>query len=124
VFSNCEQLEVFLDGNRVATLERLADQFEHLAWPPFELDTSLVGAGRKPELRIDGYLAGEVVLSRSFSGDTDDDSLLADADDAQICVDGRDATRVWLLCADRFGNPRPYVQGELAVTLETRQARR
>ena len=101
VFSNCERVEMFLDNAHVATLAAGAAQFPHLRWPPFHLDTSLVPDGTQPDLRLEGYLEDQLVLSRNFAGGTAGDHLLVQADDAIITADGCDATRVgsWLWTA-------------------------
>lgn len=118
IFSNCEQLEVYLDGQLRATLQPLRDQFPHLGWAPFALDTSIVDASQKPELRLDGYLGGKVVVSHRYSGDTTGDTLRLAADDDEIAADGSDATRVRFLSVDRYGMPRPYVSGVVSLSLD------
>jgi hypothetical protein len=90
----------------------------YLPFPPFVLDTTAVAPGTTPELRLDGYVGDNLVLSRQFAGDTTGDCLLVQADDAQIAADGSDATRVWFMAVDRYGAPRPYVQGNVTVSLE------
>jgi beta-galactosidase len=116
--SNCESLEVFLDGDHVATLLPTTDQFPHLQWPPFYLDTTVVAAGTSPELRLEGFVGGNMVLSRLFAGDTAGDHLQVQADDSQIVADGCDITRISFVAVDRYGAPRPYVQGNITVSLE------
>jgi beta-galactosidase len=116
VFSNCERLEMFLDNTHVATLASAATLFPNLSWPPFYLDTSLVAGGTQPDLRLDGYVGNDCVLSRNFAGSTAGDQLSVQADDAVIFADGSDATRIWFLAVDRFGAPRPYVTGTAQVS--------
>jgi beta-galactosidase len=118
VFSNCQRLEVYIGGLHVATLSPAVKDFPNLQWPPFYLDTSAVPAGTPPDLRLDGYVNGQLVLSRSFSGSTSDDRLLVQADNGVIVADGSDATRVWFLTVDRYGAPRPYVTGQAQVSLD------
>lgn len=116
VFSNCERIEMFLNDTHVVTLTRAADVFPNLGWPPFFLDTTLVPAGTQPDLRLDGYVGDQVLLSRNFAGSTERDRLLVQADDAVIFADGSDATRVWFLVADQYGAPRPYLTGTAQVS--------
>jgi beta-galactosidase len=99
---------VFFDGTLVQTLSPAADQFPNLQWPPFLMDTTTVAPGTTPELRLDGYVNGSLVLSRLFAGDTAGDYLQVQADDPLIVADGSDATRVWFLAVDRYGAPRPH----------------
>jgi beta-galactosidase len=116
VFSNCERVEMFLDNTHVATLASAATLFPNLSWPPFYLDTSLVAGGTQPDLRLDGYVGNDCVLSRNFAGSTAGDQLSVQADDAVIFADGSDATRIWFLAVDHFGAPRPYVTGTAQVS--------
>ncbi|HTT88106.1 MAG TPA: glycoside hydrolase family 2 TIM barrel-domain containing protein [Acidimicrobiales bacterium] len=116
VFSNCERLEMFLDSVPVGTLVP-ASKFTYLRWPPFYLDTTLVPAGTQPDLRLDGYVGDQLVLSRNFAGSTSGDRLSVQADDGVIMADGCDATRVWFSAVDSYGAPRPYVTGQVEVSL-------
>ena len=68
-------------------------------------------------LRIDGYIRGKRVISRSFTGDRTHDRLWVTADDAAIAADGIDSTRVAFGIADEFGNTRPAADGVITVAL-------
>ncbi len=116
VFSNCDRLEIFIDGEKKS--EALPDRtgFPHLKYPPFLCDLSVEGAV-SPELRIDGYLAGKLLLSRSFSSDRGKDQFSFAADDQEIIGDGSDATRVYFETVDRFGAMRPFAAGEVQFVL-------
>jgi beta-galactosidase len=115
IFSNCERLELFIDGSHRATLEPDAKTYPHLKHPPFFTDLELDGAGH-PELRIDGIVGGRMVLSRSFSSDPSQDQFVVRADDAELIGDGSDATRLEFKVADKFGAERAYGEGD--VTFE------
>jgi len=116
IFSNCARLEVFVDGGRIASLRPRGDLFPHLKYPPFFVDLEMSGAGR-PELRIDGYLADELVLSRSFSSDESQDEFLLRADDSELIGDGCDATRLVFGRVDRFGQMRPFADKRVTFQL-------
>lgn len=81
------------------------------------MDLSANGTG-KPELRIDGYIVDVLSLSRSFSSDSSTDCLSLSADDAVIRADGSDATRVVFGAMDKYGAPRPFVEGEVKLAIE------
>ncbi len=89
-FSNCDRIEVFLDGKKQASLKPERDAFPNLRYPPFLVDLTVDGTG-KPELRIDGYVGNTLLLSRSFSSDSSMDRLSLSADDVVINADGSDA---------------------------------
>lgn len=116
IFSNCDYLEVFIDGRLHERLKADKDAFPNLKCPPFFIDLNIDGAS-KPELRIDGYTGNTKALSRSFSSDTASDRLWLHADDMEIEADGTDATRVAFAVADKFGTPRAYAKGEIHLQL-------
>ena len=116
IFSNCERLELWIDGKHHATILPDRENYPHLKYPPFFASLTVDGAA-KPELRIDGFLGTKRVLSRSFSSDTAKDQLWLKADDARLVADGSDATRLVFRAVDKFGAPRPFVGGEVALEL-------
>jgi beta-galactosidase len=93
IFSNCERLELFINGKPHATVYPERTIFPHLKYPPFFADLELDGSGN-PELRIVGYVGGKPALSKSFSSDATRDQFLFGADDTELIGDGADATRV------------------------------
>jgi beta-galactosidase len=116
IFSNCERLSIFIDDKLHANLTSDRGSFPNLKFPPFFADLTVSNAGN-PELRIDGYIAGKKVLSRSFSSDRSSDRLWLQADDAVLKADGSDATRVGFAAVDKFGASRPFVTGEVQLAL-------
>jgi beta-galactosidase len=85
-------------------------------YPPFVCDLNIDGAAA-PLLRIDGYVADILALSKSFSADTAKDQFLLQADDAELTGDGSDATRLVFRTADQFGSVRPFAGGEVHFAL-------
>ncbi len=116
IFSNCDRLELFVNGQRWATLAPDAANYPHLAHPPFFADLDLDGAGH-PGLRIDGYCGARRVHSRSFSSDPARDRFFLGADDAELVGDGADATRLVFKVVDEFGAERLFAGGEVAFEL-------
>lgn len=114
ICSNCDRLEVYVGGAHHASLTPDVAHFGNLAYPPFFVDLSDVQSG---DLRIDGYLAGQQLLSRSFSADRALDRMQVVVDDAQIAADGTDATRVEFRIVDRFGAPRPYTGAAVTIAV-------
>lgn len=114
IASNCERLELYIDGQHLMSVEPAREAFQNLAYPPFFVDPTVDdGAQRLPELRIDGFIGGKRAISRSFSSDTRHDRLVLAADDQEIDGDGIDATRVVFRAVDRHGAPRPFVTGDV-----------
>jgi beta-galactosidase len=116
IFSNCDRLEVFLNGRRHATLKPDSAHYPHLKYPPFFADLDVDGAGY-PELRLDGYVGEQLVLSSSFSSDPAQDQFFVKADDSALVCDGADATRLVFQVVDKFGANRALAGGEVRFAL-------
>jgi beta-galactosidase len=71
----------------------------------------------RPELRIDGYVAGRRAASVRMCADTSRDRLALTADHLAIQADGTDATRVTFRAVDAYGNQRPHVTGDVQLSL-------
>ena len=112
IFSNCDRLEIFVDGKPAATALPDRANYPHLLYPPFFCDLDFDG-GKKPELRIDGYVGNNLALSKSFSSDASKDELFLAADDAELLGDGADATRLVFKVVDQFGAERAFAGGEI-----------
>jgi len=117
IFSNCERLELAINGKPQAVLHPDRAGFPHLKYPPFFADLKLDGSSQ-PELRIDGYVGSKRVLSRSFSADSSSDHLWLHADDVELEGDGSDATRLAFAIVDKFGAQRAFAQGDVALKIE------
>jgi beta-galactosidase len=117
IFSNCDRLELHIDGKPHAVLHPDRANFQHLEYPPFFADLSLDGS-KKPELRIDGYLGNRLALSRSLSSDPSKDQLSLKADDSELTGDGSDATRLVFRVVDKFGAPRLFGGGSVSFEVK------
>jgi beta-galactosidase len=53
-----------------------------------------------------------------FAADPAGDRLAMCADDDTLCADGMDATRIEFRAVDRFGAPRPYVDGDVVLDVD------
>ncbi|HEX4039413.1 MAG TPA: glycoside hydrolase family 2 TIM barrel-domain containing protein [Acidobacteriaceae bacterium] len=125
ICSNCDHLQLFSRAGSVAAnpwklmaeLDPNREEFPHLKYPPFFLDLRHDRTAWG-DLRIDGFLGGKRVVSKSFSGRGVDSKFLLLADDRALTADGADATRVVLRVTDEFGAVRPYANDPIALTLE------
>jgi beta-galactosidase len=118
IWSNCDRLEAYLDGVHYASLTPDAATYPHVAYPPCYLDTTGIDATTLPELRLDGYVGARLVLSRRFAADPAGDGLAVWTDDAELVADGSDVTRVGFRAVDRYGAPRPYAEGQVAIAVD------
>lgn len=117
IFSNCDRLELLIDGHRHAVLHPDRAGFPHSKYPPFFADLTVDGSD-KPVLRIHGYVGDNLALSRSFSSDTAKDRLWMQADDKELIADGSDATRLAFGVVDEFGSPRAFADGEVQLQID------
>lgn len=116
ICANCDRLEIFLDGAHHATVTPDRSRFGRLAYPPSFVDLT-VAAGTRPELRIDGYVDGQLAVSRRFAGDRAGDRLALAVDDPALRADGADATRAVFRVVDRFGESRASATGTVSLAL-------
>ena len=117
IFSNCDRLELFVDGERHSVLFPDRAGFPHTAYPPF-FASLLMDGSKKPELQIHGYVKDKLVLSRSLSSDPAYDKLWLEADDAELCEGGSDTTRLAFGVVDKHGSPRPFAGGKVILTID------
>jgi hypothetical protein len=116
VFSNCNELKLFVDGKAHATVKPDVVNYGNLKHPPFFVDLEFADA-KPTELRIDGYLNGVRVTSRSFSASTKQDQFFVMADDKEILGDGSDASKVVFRVTDKYGAARPFATGNVSFEI-------
>ncbi|MGA2537706.1 MAG: glycoside hydrolase family 2 TIM barrel-domain containing protein [Terracidiphilus sp.] len=116
VSSNCDHLKFYVADKLVAEADPDRKQFPHLKYAPF---TAEIGRHIDPwgDLRIDGFIAGKQVISRSFSGKGIDQKFALLADDTTLLADGADTTRVVLRVTDEFGAIRPFAADAIRFEL-------
>ena len=121
VCSNCDHLKFFLDTG--AGFKQFAEadpdraQFPHLRYPPFSMLFEKAAIRNWGDLRIDGYIKGKQVISKSFSGRGVDRQFHATADDTELRADGADATRVVFRITDEYGRIRPIANDAIAIEI-------
>ena len=116
VSSNCDHLKYFVNGKLVAEANPDRKQFAHLKYPPFSADLSRIREGWG-DLRIDGFIQGKQVISRSFSGKGVDQKFALLPDDTSLVADGADTTRVVLRVTDEFDAIRPFAADAIRFEL-------
>jgi beta-galactosidase len=128
--SNCDHLKISARANsdesqpwtQLAELDPDRTEFEHLKYPPFVLDfTKLDLKNFKAgwgDLRIEGYLGGKCVITKTLSGRGVDSKFVLEADDRELKADGADTTRVVARVTDEFGAIRTYANDPISFTLD------
>jgi beta-galactosidase len=114
--TNCDQLSVYIDGQLLAVATPDTTNFGNLPYPPVLVDLTVDGP-TLPELTVLGYSAGSRVATLQMSANPATDRLVLDLEDAKIVGDGTDATRLGFRALDAYGNQRPYVAGEVTMSL-------
>jgi beta-galactosidase len=114
--TNCDQLAVYVGGALLTVATPDTADFGNLPYPPVLVDLTVDGS-TLPELTIVGYHAGSHVATLQMSANPSTDRLVLDLEDATIIGDGSDATRLTFRALDAFGNQRPYVSGDVTVSL-------
>jgi beta-galactosidase len=114
--TNCDQLLVYIDGQLLAVAGPDTTDYGDLPYPPVLVDLTVDGS-TLPALAVLGYYAGSHVATLQMSADTATDRLVLDLEDAKIVGDGTDATRLGFRALDAYGNQRPYVAGNVTVSL-------
>jgi beta-galactosidase len=116
IATNCDRLELWVGTQHVATGTPDTQNYPNLAHAPVFVNLTVDGSSR-PELRINGYVGGKLVRSLRMSADTSRDRLALALEDATIQADGSDATRITFRALDAYGNQRPYVTGDVSLSL-------
>jgi len=117
VCSNCAHLKFYIGGELAAEADPDRTQFTHLRYAPFEVNLGKV-MRRWGDLRIEGYIRGQQVIVRSFSGKGVDQKFVIVPDDTRLIADGADSTRVVLRVTDEFGAVRPFANDAVSLAIE------
>jgi beta-galactosidase len=116
VCSNCDHLKFFVNGALAAEADPDRAEFAHLKYAPFSADLSKF-PHHWGDLRIDGYIGGKQVISRTLSGGGVDRKFALLPDDTSLVADGADATRVVLRVTDEFGAIQPFANDAIRLEL-------
>ena len=128
--TNCDHLKCYIRERSlpsnpwklIAEVDADRTEFKHLTYPPFVMDMDVLDKNnlsfRWGDLRVDGYIDGKQVISRSMSGNGVDSKFVLLPDDQTLLADGADSTRVVLRVTDEFGNVHPSANDPIVFTLE------
>ena len=130
ICSNCDHLKLYLRESGLETgpwklaaeVDPERTEFDHLVYAPFvwsynHTDFRQLGF-RWGDLRIDGFIEGQQVISKSFSGRGVDRKFSLRPDDTELFADGADSTRVVLRVTDEFDAIRTYANDPIVLNLE------
>jgi beta-galactosidase len=121
--TNCDRLELLVNGVRWLSVTPDRAKFAALRYPPAFADLSGANAAAAvaanaglPDLRIDGYVGARLAATVHMTADISRDRLQLTAADTAITADGSDTTAITVRVTDAYGNHRPGTAGD--VTLE------
>ena len=119
ICSNCDHLKLYVGDRLTAEADPDREHFGNLPHPPF-LISNLRGTWGQAweDLRIEGYLDGKLVVTRTMSGRGVDRQFHLAVDDVELLADASDATRVVFRVTDEFGNTRPFATGAVHLQVE------
>ena len=118
VFSNCETLEIRVDGRCRGTFAADRETFPHLAYPPFRCAGFADWGHRAVDVEFIGKVRGEPVIWKRIAGDGVPRALYLVADDRTLDADGSDCTRIAFGLTDAFGNLLPYATGVVTLDIQ------
>jgi beta-galactosidase len=118
ICSNCDHLKIYVKGELKLEADPDRQTYPHLRYPPFMPD--LLGKRLEDwgDLRIDGYIDGKLVASRTLPGNDKDEELRVEPDDTELNGDGSDATRVVLKVVNSQGGWRPFSSAVVSLNIE------
>ena len=118
VCSNCERIRIYIGDRQVAEVEPDRQNFGNLVYPPFVTNIRDGFRHGWGDLKIEGYLGGKVVITKTLSGKGVDQKLIVEPDDRELIGDGIDATRVVMKVTDEYGAVRPFANAALSLSLQ------
>jgi beta-galactosidase len=118
IVSNCDHLKIYLKGALMKEVDPDRETYGHLPHPPFVTDLMSRRLEDWGDLRIDGYIGGEKVISKTLPGNDYDRLLHVKPDDKELAGDGIDATRVVLRITNEHDGARPFSTGAVSLRLE------
>jgi beta-galactosidase len=91
-------------------------EFPHLKYAPFVADLTNCREVWG-DLRIEGYIGGKLVITKTLSGGGVERKFTLAPDDTTLVADGADSTRVVLRVTDEFGSIQPFADDAIRLEL-------
>ncbi len=110
VFTNCDKVELLVDGKTVGTYTPDYPNYQGVKFPPVIID-KLEGfwGSNWNDGEFIGYRDGKEAARKKFIKNPVAAALTARADDKLLAADREDATRVVYQLLDQVGNPVPFI---------------
>jgi beta-galactosidase len=111
VFTNCDEVEVYVGDDLHGRFQPDREQFPHLKHPPVQvtgMGNGVYWGVNFKDLRIVGINDGQPAAEQRISIDGVPKHLTLMADDYDLHADGADMTRLVFKLIDTYGNRLPY----------------
>ncbi len=92
--------------------------YPHLPHAPFKVEIGNKIRENWGDLRIDGFIDGKQVISKTYSGKGVDQQFRLMPDETRLLADGADTVRVVLRVNDEFGQVRPFAADAIEMKVE------
>lgn len=117
VYSNCEQVEVFVHGESLGRQNPNRILYPNLPHPPFVFNQGLPWPyGAHSEIRAIGYIDGKPVKEHILKMEGEPHHIKLIPDHFELIADGGDMTRILVQTVDQHGQPLSL--GHFAVEIE------
>jgi beta-galactosidase len=117
ISSNCDHIKLYIADELVTEADPDRAQFAHLRYAPFAIELKEL-FHKWGDLRLEGYIAGKLAITKKYSGKGVDTQFVLLPDDTNLVGDGADTTRVVLRVNDEFGNIRPFANDAIQFEIE------
>lgn len=118
VFSNCDEIEVYIGDALNGKFQPDAENFPHLAHPPFTVPMEMMWGTAFEDLKIVGYYNGEAVAEQYFPINSHPRKLVLSVDHDTISPHGNDMTWVRIKVTDEYGNIQRYANPIVSFAVE------
>ncbi|MBZ0280120.1 MAG: hypothetical protein K8L97_05230 [Anaerolineae bacterium] len=121
IFSNCDEIEVFIGDNSFGRYQPDREAFPHLPHPPFQIrgiQLWITWGQSFPDLRLVAYYQGAAVAEQRIASRGLPHALELTLDDVELRADGADMTRLIFKIVDEYGNRIPYTNQVVNFEIE------
>lgn len=121
IFSNCDEIEVFIGENSQGRFRPDVEQFPHLNHPPFTMrwqEPYNPWGTAFQDLTVRGLIGGAIVAEQRIDSSHLPQALRLSSNTDRLSADGTDMARIALQITDKYGNVLPYQMRSVTLTLE------
>lgn len=124
VYSNCDQVELFIQGESVGKQNPDRVAFPNLPHPPFVFHKGMQwpnGYGpytKDSEIRAVGYIAGKQVVEQILKLEGEPNHICLRADHTELIADGGDMTRILIQATDKHNQPLSLGNFIITITVQ------